>query len=77
MVIAFEVRRDLELIDSEIESVLIEVEKSIFRTSSNLVIGVMYIMPDSPVEFFCDRMNDWINIIERETKYAIFLKIWT
>ena len=59
------------------ESVYIEVDKSIFGTSSNLVIGVIYRMLDSSVEIFNDRMNDWLNIIQREKKYAIFLEIWT
>ena len=48
--IAYEVRSDLEFVDSEMESVFIEVEK--FGTSSSLVIGVIYRMPDSPVEIF-------------------------
>ena len=55
------------------ESVFIEVEKSIFGTSSNLVIGVIYRMPDSSVEIFNDRMNDWLNIIQREKKICYFL----
>ena len=71
--IAFKVRSDLEFFDSEMESVIIEVEKSIFGTSSNLVIGVIYTMPDSSVEIFNDRMNDWLNIIQRENKICYFL----
>ena len=71
--IAFKVRSDLEFFDSEMESVFIEVEKSIFGTSSNLVIGVIYRMPDSSVEIFNDRMNDWLNIIQREKKICYFL----
>ena len=45
--IAFKVSSDVEFFDSEMETVLVEVEKSIFGTSSNLVIGVIYRMPDS------------------------------
>ena len=71
--IAFKVRSDLEFFDSEMESVFIEVEKSIFGTSSNLVIGVIYRMPDSSVEIFNDRMNDWLNIIQGEKKICYFL----
>ena len=69
--IAFKVRSDLEFFDSEMESVFIEVEKSIFGTS-NIVIGVIYRMPDSSVDILNDRMNDWLNIIQRETKNMPF-----
>ena len=55
------------------ESVFIEVKKSIFGTSSNLVIGVIYRMPYSSVEIVNDRMNDWLNIIQREKKICYFL----
>ena len=75
--IVFKVRNDLEIFDSETESIFIEVEKNIFGTSSNLVIGVFYRMPDSSMETFNDRMNDWLNIIQRERKNAISLEILT
>ena len=57
-----------EQFDSELESIFIEVDKTIFNTVSNVVIAVFYRMPDSSVEFFNERINDIMNVIKKENK---------
>ena len=54
------------------ESVFIEVDSTYFGTSSNVVIGIVYRMPDSFVEVFNERITDIMNVIHRE-KNVLFL----
>ena len=50
--IPFTTRSDLAYFDTEMESIFIEIDKDIFRTNSNIVIGLIYRMPDSSVDVF-------------------------
>ena len=59
------------------ESLLIEIDKDVFGASSNILIGVVYRMPDSSVDVLSDRMNDVLNIIKMNANFVIFLAIWT
>ena len=61
-------RSDLEHFDNELESIFIEVDKTIFNTVSNVVIAVIYRMPDSSVDVFNERINDILNVIQKENK---------
>ena len=61
-------RSDLEHFDSELESIFIEVDETIFNTVSNVVIAVIYRMPDSSVDVFNERINDILNVIQKENK---------
>ena len=63
--IPYIIRCDIEYFDSEMESLLIEIDKELFGTSCNIVIGIIYRMPDSLVDIFSDRMNDVLNIIQK------------
>ena len=36
------IRNDLELFDSEMESLFIEVDNNVFQTSSSIIIGIVY-----------------------------------
>ena len=45
--ITFMLRNDLDYFDSEMETVFIEIDKSVYNTCSNIVIGVIYRMPNS------------------------------
>ena len=71
--IAFALRNDLDYVDSEMETVFIEIDKSIFNTGANIVIGVIYRMPNSSVDVFNDRISDILNIIQKEHKLCYFL----
>ena len=56
-------RNDLDYFDCEMETVFIEIDKCIFGTDSNIVIGVIYRMPNSSVDVFNDRISDVMNVI--------------
>ena len=58
-------RPDLEYFDSEIESLFIEAEGSSFNLSSNIVIAVIYRMPNTSLDIFNDRVASILNTITR------------
>ena len=66
--IPFISRNDLAYFDSEMESVFIEIDKSVFQSSSNIIIGVVYRMPDSSVEVYNERLSDILNSVQKENK---------
>ena len=66
--ITFMLRNDLDYFDSEMETVFIEIDKCIFGTDSNIVIGVIYDMSNSSVDVFNDRISDVMNVIQKERK---------
>ena len=41
---------DLEFFDNEMESLFIEVDNNVFQTSSSIIIGIVYRMPDSSID---------------------------
>ena len=55
------------------ETVFIEIDKFIFGTDSNIVIGVIYRMTNSSVDVFNDRISDVINVIQKERKLCYLL----
>ena len=61
--IKFMNRPDLEYFDAEMESLFIEIDKNVFNLSSNVIVGVIYRMPNTCMEIFNDRMSDIINIV--------------
>ena len=66
--IPFTIRSDLAYFDTEMESIFIEIDKDIFRTNSNIVIGLIYRMPDSSVDIFNERITDILNTVCKEHK---------
>ena len=52
--IKFMNRPDLEYFDAEMESLFIEIDKNVFNLPSNVVVGVIYRMPDTCMEIFND-----------------------
>ena len=67
------IRNDLEFFDSEMESLFIEVDNNVFQTSSSIIIGIVYRMPDSSIEVFNDRMTDIMNKVNKENKLFYML----
>ena len=66
-------RPDLEYFDAEMESLFIEIDKNVFNLSSNVVVGVIYRMPNTCMEIFNDRMSDIMNIVQRDRTICYFL----
>ena len=67
------IRNDLEFFDSEMESLFIEVDNNVFQTSSSIIIGIVYRMPDSSIDIFNDRMTDIMNKVNKENKLFYML----
>ena len=57
------------------ESLFIEIDRSAFSTTNDIIIRVIYRMPDSSVEIFNERINDIMSTIQREITLATFLVI--
>ena len=74
--IAFALRNDLDYFDSEMETVFIEIDKSIFNTGGNIVIGVIYRMPNSSVDVFNDLISDISNILPKSISFFTSWEIW-
>ena len=55
------------------ETVFIKIDKCVFGTDSNIVIGVIYRMPNSSVDVFNDRISDVMNVIQKEGKLCYLL----
>ena len=66
-------RYDLEYFDGEMESLFIEIDKNVFNLSLDVVVAVIYGMPNTFMEIFNDRMSDIMNIVQRERKSCYFL----
>ena len=71
--ITFMLRNDLDYFDSEMETVFIEIDKCILGTDSNIVIGVIYRMPNSSVDVFDDRISEVMNVIQKERKFCYLM----
>ena len=71
--IPFVLRNDLAYFDSEMESVFIEIEKSVFHSNANIIMGVVYRMPDSSVDMFNERLADILNSVHKENKLFYLL----
>ena len=63
--IPYKNRNELEHFDSELESLFIEISKEVFQTSSDIIIGVLYLMPNSSIELFNDRITYILNAVNR------------
>ena len=55
------------------ESLFIEVDNNVFQTSSSIIIGIVYRMPDSSIDIFNDRMTDIMNKVNKENKLFYML----
>ena len=66
-------RNDLVHFDSEMESIFIEIDKCVYNTNSNIIIGVIYRMPNACVDVFTDRLTDIMNVIEKEHKLCYIM----
>ena len=71
--IRFIERQDLKFDKEQFESVLIEVDKAIFQTKRNLIIGVLYRAPNSCLEIFNKNLERVLNVIKQEKKDSYFM----
>ena len=55
------------------DSVFIEIESTVFDTKSNIIVGVIYRMPDSSVDAFNEIMCDILNVVTKEKKICYLI----
>ena len=55
------------------ESIFIEVDKSIFKSKHNVIIGEIYRPPSSQLKTFNIEQEKLLNTIEKEKKYAFLM----
>ena len=71
--IQYKVRKNLALPKHLFESIFIEVDKSIFKSKHNVIIGEIYRPPSSQLKTFNIELEKLLNAIEKEKKYAFLM----
>ena len=71
--IPYAIRSDLNIFDSDAETLFIEVDKSVFKTERNMVIGVIYRIPDRDANKFNENLNIVMGHIKDENKISYIL----
>ena len=70
--IQYTVRKKLSL-PKMYETVFIEVDKSVFKTKRNVIIGELYRPPSSQLKNFNKELENLLNTIKNEKKYAFLM----
>ena len=71
--IQYKVRKYFALPIHLFESIFIEVDKSIFKSKHNVIIGEIYRPPSSLFKTFNIELEKLLNTIEKEKKYAFLM----
>ena len=71
--VAYKCRGDLDIFDNQMETIFIEVEKENFGLASNMVIGLVYRIPDSSVDSFNEQIANVLDTISREGKLCYLM----
>ena len=57
--------------DNESESIVIEIDKNIFITNSDVIIAVTYRIPQSSEEISSEGISDILNTIQKDEIYSV------
>jgi hypothetical protein len=71
--IPYTIRSDLNVFDSLSEMLFVEVDKSVFGTDKNIIIGTIYRIPNTDIASFTDRLSHVMNVIKNESKIGYYL----
>ena len=71
--IAYKKRTDLKLDKTYFESYFIEVDKTVFQSKHNVIIGGLYKPPNVSIDIFNEKMEILLNKIGKEKKYAYII----
>ena len=71
--IRYSQRNDLNMFSADAETVFIEVDKSVFKTEKNIVIGLIYRIPNRDAKQFNDSLSNVLNLIKNENKLCYLL----
>jgi hypothetical protein len=67
------IRDDLNIFENTAETLFIEIDKSVFNTNKNIVIGVIYRIPDKDVNIFNTKFNNVLIDIKNNNKLCYLL----
>ena len=59
---------DLAYFVNEMQFIFIDIDKDMFRSNSDVVIGFIYKMPDSYIDVINERISDILNTVCKEHK---------
>ena len=71
--IQYTIRKKLSLSKNMFESLFIEIDKSVLKTKRNVIIGEIYRPPSSQLKHFNKELENLLNAIEKEKKYAFLM----
>ena len=71
--IKYNKRNDLQFTTTTTESLFIEIDKDVFRSSNNIITGVVYRPPNTDVDEFSDHMSNIVSILKTERKACYLL----
>ena len=71
--IEYNKRSDLQFTTTTMESLFNEIDKEVFRSSNNIIIGVVYRPPNTDVDEFSDHMSNIVSILKTERKSCYLL----
>ena len=70
--IAYKKRTELKLDKTYFESYFIEVDKTVFQSKHNVIIGGLYTPPNVSIDIFKEKMEILLNKIGKEKKICIY-----
>ena len=70
--IKFSLRSELNILNDNIESIFIEIDKSLLKFSNNIIIGTIYRPPSCDIHLFMNEISLILNKLNKENK-SIFI----
>ena len=71
--IPYTVREDLSAFNEHFETVFVEIDKHVFSTNANVVVGVIYRIPGTDINIFNDYLDEKMNLIKTEKKLSYYM----
>ena len=71
--ISFKIRKDLQFTSTHIESLFIEVEKSVFQSKCNVIVDSLYKPPSSRINIINKQLEHVLDIIQKGKKYVFYI----
>ena len=71
--IPFQIRKDLQFTSDHIESLFIEVDKSVFQGKCYVIVGALYKPPRLSIDIFNKPLERVLDIIQKEKEYAFYI----
>ena len=71
--IQYKIRPDLHMEQDFTENIFIEIESQCLNTSKNVIIGLIYKVPDSNTDLFNKGLSDILQKITKENKFIYLM----